>query len=535
MLMQKSIMLIHPPVSVPAAPPAGMARLAGFLRKSGVACLAVDLNLYGLLKVAGSEITANDTWTRRAKTGLDKNLAALRSCELYKDRDRYKRAVQDVNRVLHMAGSQRGIKLSLSNYVDPCRSPLLSRDLMQAALDFKNNLFFPFFEKRIEAMVKDNNFQVFGISVNFISQALCSAAIAGFIRKHFPNSRIVFGGGLITSWMKIPGFSNPLPGIVDDMISGPGERILAAMCAANAPEDEGVIKYGNNRSQVPGYPYDYEQDEYLSPGLVFPISASDGCYWRKCAFCPEKEEQNIYRPFSPRKISSLFQANGVAWGSDQLNCVKKQVLIHYTDNALSPKFMQHIIDNPPGSPWYGFARITSHLADPGFVAGLVASGCIMLKLGIESGDQKVLDTMGKGTSVTMVSRVLKTLKTCGISVYGYLLFGTPAENERSAIATRDFILAHSDCIDFLNLAIFNLPAYGGMADKLQTRAFYPGDLSLYREFVHPEGWNREHIRKFLSKVFQSDKTVRNIILNDPPFFTSNHAPFFRMHQFLMTS
>lgn len=528
--MQKSIMLIHPPVSVPAAPPAGIARLAGFLRSAGAGCIAVDLNLEGILGVARSEIAANDTWTQRAKTGLDKNLAAIRSPVLYNDRDRYKRAVQDVNRVLHMAGSQKGIKLSLSNYVEPSRSPLLSRDLMQAALDFKNNVFLPFFGKRIEAIVKDNNVAIVGISVNFISQALCSAAIAGFIRKLFPNSRIVFGGGLITSWMKIPGFLNPLPGIVDDMISGPGEKILAAMCAANVLEDEGNIKQRNKRRLVPGYPYDYdmgEQDTYLSPGAVFPISASDGCYWRKCAFCPEKEEQNIYRPFCSSEISPLRQTNGEC-GDDGLGSQVKPVLIHYTDNALSPKFMQHLIDNPPGCPWYGFARITPHLAEPGFVAGLVASGCTMLKLGIESGDQKVLDAMGKGTSVTMASKVLKTLKTCGISVYGYLLFGTPAENERSALATRDFIHAHSDCIDFLNLAIFNLPAYGGMADKLQTRAFYPGDLSLYRAFVHPEGWNREHIRKFLSKVFQSDKSVRNIILNDPPFFTSNHAPFFQM-------
>ncbi len=45
----------------------------------------------------------------------------------------------------------------------------------------------------------------------------------------------------------------------------------------------------------------------------------------------------------------------------------------------------------------------------------------MLKLGIESGDQGVLDAMQKGISVEMASVVLKNLKRAGIGAYVYLI------------------------------------------------------------------------------------------------------------------
>jgi len=33
------------------------------------------------------------------------------------------------------------------------------------------------------------------------------------------------------------------------------------------------------------------------------------------------------------------------------------VLLHLLDNSISPALMRSIAENPPGLPWYGFARI----------------------------------------------------------------------------------------------------------------------------------------------------------------------------------
>ena len=149
----------------------------------------------------------------------------------------------------------------------------------------------------------------------------------------------------------------------------------------------------------------------------------------------------------------------------------------------------------------------------------------MLKLGVESGDQTVLDALGKGIDTAATAKALHTLKKAGIATYVYLLFGTPVEDETSAEKTLTFTLKHSPAIDFLNLAIFNLPAYSREAQALETVTFYEGDLSLYQEFIHPKGWRRDRVRRFLSSRFKKQAAVRKILRNDPPYFTSNHAPF----------
>ncbi|HXK47837.1 MAG TPA: radical SAM protein, partial [Deltaproteobacteria bacterium] len=110
--------------------------------------------------------------------------------------------------------------------------------------------------------------------------------------------------------------------------------------------------------------------------------------------------------------------------------------------------------------------------------------------------------------------------------YVYLLFGTPAEDEASARKTLEFTADHAGYIDFLNLSVFNLPRGGDEAAGLDTYDFFEGDLSLYQGFVHPKGWDRNRVRRFLDREFRRNPAVAAIVRNDPPLFTSNHAPFF---------
>ena len=158
----------------------------------------------------------------------------------------------------------------------------------------------------------------------------------------------------------------------------------------------------------------------------------------------------------------------------------------------------------------------------------------MLKLGLESGDQDVLNSLHKGTNLTEASLALKTLKRAGIATYVYLLFGTLAEDVSAAKKTRDFVVAHNNDIDFLNLAIFNLPVYGPEVKNTDVKSFYEGDLSLYADFSHPRGWDRIQVREFLDKEFTRHPAIASIMRREPPFFTSNHAPFFvakKQHSF----
>jgi radical SAM superfamily enzyme YgiQ (UPF0313 family) len=331
----------------------------------------------------------------------------------------------------------------------------------------------------------------------------------GFVHREHPGIKIILGGGLVTSWEKGLNGKNPFAGLVDHMVAGPGEKKLLSLLGI--PSDGDALPTPDYRS----LPW----DQYLSPGSILPYSASTGCYWNKCAFCPEKAEGNPYIPVPPQQVLA-----DLAVLSEEAH----PKLVHLLDNAISPAVLKALGKGSPGVPWYGFARIGPHLAEADFCFTLKKSGCVMLKLGIESGDQHLLGKMDKGTSVEMASAVLRNLRKAGIATYVYLLFGTPEETERAARKTLEFTVRHSNTIDFLNLAIFNMPVCGQNTAGITTRGFYEGDLSLYTDFEHPHGWDRKRVRLFLEHEFRKHPAVSPILKKEPLSFTSNHAPFFTM-------
>jgi radical SAM superfamily enzyme YgiQ (UPF0313 family) len=501
------IILIHPPVVKPCEPPAGIAKLSAALEACGIGCEVVDANLEGLIYLSGKPKSTSDTWTSRAVRNLSRNLSSLGQWPLYANMDRYKRAVADVNRVLEISGASSPVRVSLGNYQHRELSPVRSVDLIRASERPEENPFYGYFARRFDDLIRRASASHIGFSLNFLNQALCAFAMIGYLRREHPGIKVVLGGGLVTSWMRRPGWSSPFEGLVHHMVDGPGEDALLSILGAETE------RAGHT---MPDY-RSFSLSEYLAPGVILPYSTSSGCYWNKCSFCPERAEGNPYAPVSRDLVVADLR---------ELVIQTRPTLIHLLDNAVSPSLMKALIDHPPGPPWYGFARITHHLADPDFCSALKRSGCVMLKLGLESGDQGVLDHEQKGIDLQMASRALETLARCGIATYVYLLFGTPSETLTEARKTLDFTVSHIDTIGYLNLAIFNLPAYGPENRDLETRELYEGDLSLYAGFVHPRGWERGSVRRFLDKEFKRHRAVADVLRRDPPLFTSNHAPLF---------
>lgn len=500
-----AILLIHPPVAIPCEPPPGIAKLSEALCLQGVRHYILDASIECLLGSMGRPVTSPDTWTRRAARNRDKNLLTLRTWRGYTNLDRYKKAVADLNRLLYDHAVNKGIRLTLVDYQHPTLSPLKSGDLLSAAEHHEENLFYPYFRNRLTPFIEKYGISVAGFSLNYLSQALSTFAMIGFLRQTHPNVTTVLGGSLVTSWIKGKSWQDPFSGLVDHVVAGPGEGPLLRIMGANASPAQ---------SYKPDYTL-FPLADYLAPGPIIPYSASTGCYWNQCLFCPERTENNPYKPTPPDTV-----ARDLRTLTEQM----RPCLIHFVDNGISPALMETLCKAPPGAPWYAFARVTPQLTDPDFCMALKRSGCVMLKLGVESGSQAVLDGMNKGNDVTCSSAALKALTKAGIATYIYLLFGTPWETYSEAQDTLRFVVNHSSYIHFLNLALFNLPINSPEVKQLRTAAFYEGDLSLYTDFTHPKGWDRRLVRKFLDKEFKRYPAIQSLLRRHPPIFGSQHAP-----------
>ena len=320
--MTPKIILIHPPVAKPSEPPPGIAKLSAGLAACGVAHRLIDANLEGILFLLRSTAQAaapSGRWDLRAFKNLEANLSALQNIDIFGNFSRYSRAVLDINRVLHLAGKPSGVNLSLADYTDSRLSPVKSGDLIRAAEVPETNPFHPYFSRQLtQALGESPDF--IGFSLNYLSQAICTFAMIGFIKKIHPGQKIILGGSLTTSWAQNARLPRLFAGLVDEVVAGAGEEKLPALLGVKDIQRPASTDYGL-----------LTKNTYLSPGVILPYSAARGCYWRQCAFCPEKAENNPYLPQSAAEAVNDLQ---------MLTAQIKPSLIHLLDSSIAPALLK---------------------------------------------------------------------------------------------------------------------------------------------------------------------------------------------------
>jgi anaerobic magnesium-protoporphyrin IX monomethyl ester cyclase len=81
-----------------------------------------------------------------------------------------------------------------------------------------------------------------------------------------------------------------------------------------------------------------------------------------------------------------------------------------------------------------------NLMKPEAVAALAAAGAEEVWLGVESGSQKILDAMEKGSSVAQARTATRLLKAAGIRACWFIQLGYPGESWEEISLTRDLIV-----------------------------------------------------------------------------------------------
>ncbi|BCR06051.1 radical SAM protein [Desulfuromonas versatilis] len=527
------VLLIHPPAAKPAEAPLGVAVLLAHLRGQGVATEAVDANLEAYLHLLDPErlrTAAGDqpsTALRRALRHAAKSLELLRSAEGARSSARYATAVEHLNRALGLWRGEGGAeRLTLGDYQHGGCSEFDPVALERLARGGLATIFDDYFRQRLLPRVAQLGPRLVGLSVNYRHQVVPAFALAGLLRREFPALEVIGGGGMFSSW-KGPllerghGFS-----CFSRIVFGPGELSLERL-ARGAGGGSYFLEDGARVGLLPDYGF-APLGDYLSPRATLQLSASRGCYWRRCQFCPEASAPT--HPYS--------SAPAEAFPDLLLELAARYRVRHFhlTDNAVPLGVLRALARRAGdlgGLNWHGFVRFEPALLEQPLVDGLAAAGCRLLQLGLESGSQAVLDRLGKGIRLEAAARILGNLRRAGIASYVYIMLGTPGESEADAEQTLRFLEAHAGEIDFLNLAIMNLPRESGLLAEPQAAGIRhsaglgaAGDLGLYRSFEPSGGWGRAEARRFLKQRLLGSPAIREIVNRTPPLFTSNHAWFF---------
>jgi radical SAM superfamily enzyme YgiQ (UPF0313 family) len=292
--------------------------------------------------------------------------------------------------------------------------------------------------------------EVLGITA--ISSKLHSAYKIAEIAKEFDdNTKVVLGGPHVTAL--------PLQAIkhtfVDFVIVGEGEITLSLLLDAleKGSESElhringlvfkknGSIVKNNDQSYIcdlDSLPYDFREllinyKEY-SPRDMGLMVGCRGCPFN-CYFCASKLMWRRRVRF--RSIENIIQ--------EMKHVVEKFGTKHFLfedDNFIMDRkrliaFCKALKDEKLDITWEIQGRVGS--LDEEICKILKASGCVDIAIGIESGSERILKDINKGTTISQARDTAKILNKSGLPWKAFIVVGFPTETENDIDETIKFI------------------------------------------------------------------------------------------------
>lgn len=285
-----------------------------------------------------------------------------------------------------------------------------------------------------------------GISINFTMIAKAATKITGMIKRWNPDAKIIVGGPHATI---APDETLSDPSI-DYLARREGEETLLELVKGTPPEDisglsyrtaDGRIRHNEDRPLIENL------DEVPFPKLELqwiPISdanenfgviaTSRGCPLN-CIFCTSPTlwcRRVRYRSVGNviKEIQDRLNRHGVAkfyFNDDNFNLDRKRTI----------RLCEGIIKAGLNIEWICEAQLNTFT--PEVLAAMKAAGCKRVKLGVESGNDRILKLMRKGTTKAFVRKIVGMIRDAGIDYTIYALIGMPTETREEMMETYCFV------------------------------------------------------------------------------------------------
>jgi len=321
------------------------------------------------------------------------------------------------------------------------------------------------------------------------------------------------------AWAKIPG--------VTAVIGSESERSIVPLVEAAASEgDLGVFPgvYLPDGRQGPKVLSERELENLPVPDFadfpwptyknrVIPLLASRGCGWGKCSFCGDIVTANG-RGFRSRAISNVIQEMAI---QSRRYATKDFAFLDLKLNSrpmLWRELIEAIGSDLPGARWIGAVHVQAD-SDCGLsiedLRRAKAAGLTRVTFGLESGSQRILDSMHKGTRVDRNVAFVHDAHDVGISVRATVIQGYPGETVQDLNMTAEMLESVSDSLDRVRINRLNVLEGTRLAadyarrpdllpglDHLAWNHVYARSRYRYSQERNPE--YREAIRRVLGAV-----------------------------------
>jgi len=163
------------------------------------------------------------------------------------------------------------------------------------------------------------------------------------------------------------------------------------------------------------------------------MAASRGCSFR-CDWCAKPIWGNRYLQRSPADVAAEMLSLKRDYAPDH---------VWFADDIFGFRvewvrdFATALAAGGGGVPFT--IQLRADLASPAMAAALRDAGCREVWLGAESGSQRILDAMHKGTRVPEIAQARRALGSAGIRVGFFLMLGYVGEELEDILATRELV------------------------------------------------------------------------------------------------
>nr|CAA6815514.1 MAG: B12-binding domain-containing radical SAM protein [uncultured Thiotrichaceae bacterium] len=191
------------------------------------------------------------------------------------------------------------------------------------------------------------------------------------------------------------------------------------------------------------------------PHRIIPIMTGRGCSWGVCTFC-----------------SDVTTSNGRGYRSRSLDAVLREIAVQseryqskdfiFLDLKLNSNLdvWRGLIKNfqkvVPGGRWIGTVHVGKgeNGLDYETLQAAKDSGLTRISFGMETGSQKLVKRMGKGTTIASNHQFVSNAHKAGLSVRSSMMLGYPGETDDDLEMTRQFLDEHLDDFDRVRASRF---------------------------------------------------------------------------------
>ncbi|MCJ7618058.1 MAG: B12-binding domain-containing radical SAM protein, partial [Desulfobacterales bacterium] len=353
------------------------------------------------------------------------------------------------------------------------------------------------------------------------SSFLDGIRIAALARSLLPDIKIVFGGPHVSALKDriLEKFT-----VIDFVVVGEGEQTLTELIEKGNEEAHSVqgLVYRDAKGEIcfTGYrskaidldslPFPaYEKlagypDVYKLLIFNYPKAPNSSCISsRGCPYSCDYCDRSVFR--------RSFRYNSAEYMYEHLRYLKKRFgirhIIFYDDQFTFNRqriedFTRMLLDRPLGMTFNCVVR-AEHI-DLELLRRLKASGCWMISLGIETGDEDLLAQHRRNVNLNLLAEKIRLIKKVGIRTKGLLMIGLPGETEDSIKKTMKYVFSLP--IDDLNLAKFTPFPGAPLYDNIHKLGEFNEDWEkmdcMHFQFI-PNGMTKERLEELFQMFYKT--------------------------------